>query len=286
MSTVSNVVSRVYRGPVKAVIFDFAGTIVDYGSCAPVAAFQEVFKIHGVPIDAATARGPMGKNKRDHISEILYSPAVANAWKAAHNGNDPNEKDVDTIYEAFTPIQIETARQRGVPIPGAVDTIKQLRSRGIKIGGNSGYNTAIMKAVLEEAKKYDLYVDAMECAGPNNGRPKPWMSTRVAEALDVYPLASCIKVDDTLPGILEGLNSGMWTVGVIKSGNECGLSYDEMQQLEKTNPTELENKLTLARQRMEQTGAHYVIDSVADLLPIVDKINQQLEQGLMWSINK
>lgn len=98
-----------YRGSVKGVIFDFAGTIVDYGSCAPVAAFQEIFRRNGVPIDAATARGPMGKNKRDHISEILYSPAVANAWKTSHNGNEPNEKDVDSLYEAFTPIQVEVS---------------------------------------------------------------------------------------------------------------------------------------------------------------------------------
>lgn len=143
-----------------------------------------------------------------------------------------------------------------------------------------------MQAVLEEAKKANLYVDAMECAGSNNGRPKPWMSTRVAEALDIYPLAACVKVDDTIPGILEGLNAGMWTVGVIKSGNECGLSYDEMQELEKTNPQELQRKLAQARQRMEQAGAHYIIDSVADLVPVIDKINTVLEKGLVWSIDK
>jgi hypothetical protein len=96
----------VYRGGVKGVIFDFAGTIVDFGSCAPVAAFQECFRRGGVPITAAVARGPMGKNKRDHISEILYSPDVAAQWAKAH-GNAPSETDVDALYTSFTPIQVE-----------------------------------------------------------------------------------------------------------------------------------------------------------------------------------
>jgi hypothetical protein len=98
--------ARVYRGGVKGVIFDFAGTIVDFGSCAPVAAFQECFRRGGVPITAAVARGPMGKNKRDHISEILYSPDVAAQWAKAH-GNAPSETDVDALYTSFTPIQVE-----------------------------------------------------------------------------------------------------------------------------------------------------------------------------------
>ena len=35
---------RAYAGPVRAVVFDWAGTTVDYGSRAPVAAFAEVFR--------------------------------------------------------------------------------------------------------------------------------------------------------------------------------------------------------------------------------------------------
>ena len=34
---------------IQAVIFDWAGTTVDYGCFAPVQAFQEAFAHHGVP---------------------------------------------------------------------------------------------------------------------------------------------------------------------------------------------------------------------------------------------
>lgn len=150
-----------YMGPVRAVIFDWAGTIVDYGSCAPAEAFCEVFKRAGVSIDVATARGPMGKNKRDHISEIIYAPHVSTLWRTVH-GQAPTEADIDKVYAAFTPVQVEVVKRRSAPIPGALATIAALRAQGIKIGSCSGYNTEIMAAVLEGAVAHGLKVDAME----------------------------------------------------------------------------------------------------------------------------
>lgn len=147
---------------IRAVIFDWAGTIVDYGSCAPAEAFVEVFRRAGVAIDVATARGPMGKNKRDHISEIIYAPHVAAAWARAHSGAAPTETDIDAIYAAFTPVQVEVVKRRAAPIPGALATIAALRARGIKVGSCSGYNAEIMAAVMEGAAAQGLTVDAME----------------------------------------------------------------------------------------------------------------------------
>lgn len=151
-----------FTGPIRAVIFDWAGTIVDYGSCAPAEAFIEVFRRAGVAIDTATARGPMGKNKRDHISEIIYAPHVVPAWKAAHGGAAPTEADIDAIYAAFTPVQVEVVKRRAAPVPGALAAIAALRARGIKVGSCSGYNPEIMAAVMEGAAAHGLTVDAME----------------------------------------------------------------------------------------------------------------------------
>jgi len=264
---------------VIAVVFDFAGTIVDYGSCAPLAAFQDVFAASGVPISAEIARGPMGKNKRDHIAEILSVPSVSKAWTVAHGGVAPGEKDIDTIYANFTPVQIAAARSRATPIPGALEAFQALRSRGIKVGGNSGYNQEIMDAVVEEASKFGLVVDAVECAGPSNGRPKPWMSTRVLEKLDCFPLSACVKVDDTLPGIIEGRNAGMWTVGVARSGNELGLTKAEADELESKQPKEYAERMQRAEARFKEAGAHFVIDSVATIEQVVNTIEKLMKEG-------
>lgn len=50
---------------IEAVIFDWAGTTVDYGCFAPVKAFMEAFAHHGVPVTMEETRKPMGMLKRD-----------------------------------------------------------------------------------------------------------------------------------------------------------------------------------------------------------------------------
>ncbi len=272
--------ARAYTGPLRGIIFDWAGTIVDHGSCAPAEAFVEVFTRFGVPISAETARGPMGKNKREHITDLLYAPRERAAWAAAHGGVAPGEADVDAIYAAFTPVQVEVVKRRAAPIAGAVAAIAALRARGVAVGSCSGYNAEIMAAVQAGARAHGLVIDVAECAGPANGRPKPWMSTRAAEALDAYPLWACAKVDDTVPGIAEGLNAGMWTVGVARSGNEFGLDADADAALLRDAPADHARRLEGARERLRAAGAHFVIDSVADILPVVDEINKRLAAGV------
>ena len=49
------------------VIFDWAGTMVDFGCRAPVAALLEAFKIQGVEISEAAARADMGMAIGTHL---------------------------------------------------------------------------------------------------------------------------------------------------------------------------------------------------------------------------
>ena len=51
----------------KAAVFDWAGTVIDHGSLAPMGVFVKTFAGFGVAITIAEARGPMGMAKRDHI---------------------------------------------------------------------------------------------------------------------------------------------------------------------------------------------------------------------------
>jgi phosphonoacetaldehyde hydrolase len=267
-----------FRGPVSAVIFDWAGTIVDYGSLAPVVAFRALFAGAGVPIDEATARGPMGRNKRDHIADILLrAPGVASAWASAR-GAAPGEADVDALYAQFTPLQVAAARARGAPVPGALAALAALRAAGVRVGSCSGYNAEILDAVVAAAAAHGLRVDAAEPANAagSNGRPKPWLSTRVAEALDAYPLAAVVKVDDTLPGIAEGLHAGMWTVGVTRTGNELGLDLADADALP---AAELARRLAAAAQRFRAAGAHFVVESVAEVPAVVEEINKRMARG-------
>src|SRR6478735_6498595 len=81
---------------IKAVIFDWAGTVIDYGSLAPMGAFVETFGEFGVQISIDEARGPMGMAKRPHIAAIMALPRVAETWSKRH-GRAPAEADIDAV---------------------------------------------------------------------------------------------------------------------------------------------------------------------------------------------
>jgi phosphonoacetaldehyde hydrolase len=95
-------------------------------------------------------------------------------------------------------------------------------------------------------------------------------------ALQIWPVEACLKVDDTVVGIEEGLNAGMWTVAVALSGNEVGLTAAELATLRAADREALRAR---AYARLHQAGAHYVIDSIADLLPCVERIDARLADG-------
>ena len=100
---------------IKAVIFDWAGTVVDYGSRAPVNAFLELFARHGVTATVEQARAPMGAHKREHIREMLAMPAISAAWQAKHH-RAPSDADLDHLYKEFI-LQTEVIARHADVLP-------------------------------------------------------------------------------------------------------------------------------------------------------------------------
>jgi phosphonoacetaldehyde hydrolase len=267
---------RSYRGKIQAVLLDWAGTTMDYGCMAPAVVFVEVFKRAGVPISVEEARVPMGAHKRVHIQKITQLDSVRKRWQEKH-GRQPTEKDVDAMFEAFVPLQVKCLSDYSEMIPGALKTVKAMRDRGYKIGSTTGYNTEMMKVNLKDAKKQGYEPDSTVCASDvPQARPYPYMCLQNMINLGVSPVEACVKIDDTRPGIEEGLNAGMWTIGLAVSGNEIGLPLKEVKKLPKA---EFEMKRSAAYVRMYQTGAHYVVDSIADVLPCLDDIEARLARG-------
>ncbi|MDQ3249800.1 MAG: phosphonoacetaldehyde hydrolase [Chloroflexota bacterium] len=267
---------RTYRGPLQAIVLDWAGTIIDYGCYAPAVVFSEVFKRQGVPITMEEARAPMGAYKKVHIRQITQMETVAERWQAEHQRR-PTEADVDVMFQAFVPLQLAVLADYADLIPGTLDAIADFRQRGLKIGSTTGYSGEMMQIVQAEARRRGYVPDVIICATDvPAGRPEPWMCVQNALQLRVYPFEACVKVDDTLPGIEEGLNCGMWTIGLVQTGNEIGLNADEIAQLE---PATLQAKKDRAYQRMKQCGAHYVVDGIWDVPAVLDDIHVRLSRG-------
>ena len=267
---------RTYQGPVKLVILDWAGTTMDYGCYAPAVVFIEVYSRKGVDISIEEAREPMGAHKLVHIRKISQIPAVARRWQEVH-GRPCTEEDVQAMFEEFVPLQLDCLAEYADLIPGTLDTVAELRARGIKIGSTTGYTREMMELLLREAADRGYEPDATVCASDvPAGRPEPWMCLANAQTLGIFPMEACVKIGDTLPDIDEGLNAGMWTIGLAKTGNEVGLNEQEIAELP---AAELQRRLDRAYQRMAQSGAHYVVDTVAEVLPLIDQIQERLASG-------
>jgi phosphonoacetaldehyde hydrolase len=267
---------RSYRGPVQAVIFDWAGTTVDFGSLAPVAAFTRLFAAQGIDLSLAEARGPMGTEKREHIRQLCALPRVAAAWCELH-GAMADEAAIDRLYQEFVPLQIAAIRDSAQLIPRCREVMTALRGRGIRIGANTGYSRDMLAVLAAAAAEQGYRPDSSICATEvPRGRPFPHMSLKNAIELEVENVHACVKVDDTVPGIEEGLNAGMWTVAVAISGNEVGLSPADWEAL---SPAEQQQRRYAAYARLRASGAHYVIDSIADLLPYIEVIERRLARG-------
>ena len=267
---------RRYRGKIQAVLLDWAGTTMDYGCMAPAVVFVEVFKLQGVPITMDEARAPMGAHKRVHIQKIAQLDAVRQRWEEARR-RPPAEADVDRMFADFVPLQLGCLSDYSDLIPGTLDAVDAMRRRGMKIGSTTGYLRDMMAINLRDAKRQGYEPDSTVCASDvPAGRPLPYMCLQNVINLGVSPVEACVKVDDTVPGVEEGLNAGMSTIGLAVSGNEIGLPLAEVRALE---PAELGRRRQRACDRMYQAGAHYVVDSIADVLPCLDAIEERLARG-------
>jgi len=261
---------------VKAVIFDVSGTVLDYGSRGPVVAFVELFARHGVAVSEAEARRPMGSHKKDHLWAMLSDASICGRWAKA-TGQQPSRELLDKLYEEFPAIMKEVLERHSDVIPGVPDITRQLRSRGIRIANTTGFDAGMMdnlkKRAAEAGYSTELWVTP-DLVG--QGRPYPWMAYYAARQLGVFPMSTFVKVGDTPIDVAEGHNAGMWTVSVVRSGSEVGLSEQESKAM---SSSERDRLLAAARQRLEANRPHYIIDTVADLMPIIDEVSSRINRG-------
>jgi len=261
---------------IPAVFLDWAGTVVDHGSIAPVQALEDIFAEFGVAVPRPLVRRYMGLAKKDHIRKLLEEPEVIEQWLSAHPVS-PDETDVVRMYARFEPQMMALLAGYSTVITGAASTAEALRARGIQIAGTTGYTRPMLEQLQSLAAQQGYRTDASlvpEDVGA--GRPYPWMLFRLAIDLRIYPLSSCVKVGDTESDIHEGRNAGMWTIGLTRSGNSVGLTEEEWARLD---PSEQSRRLALAGEELRQAGAHYTAESVAHILPIIDEIEQRIANG-------
>ena len=253
------VFNRSYRGQVKAVILDWSGTTADAYVLAPAVVFVDVFRKHGVEISMAEARGPMGLRKDLHIKALTEVPEIAARWEGVH-GKRPDQEEVDAMFADFVPMQLACLREYTALLPGVAETTQRLQAEGLKIGSSTGFIRPMVDILEEDAKKQGYVPDASVAGDEvvNGARPKPFMVYRNLDLLDVHPIQSVVKVDDTVSGVGEALEAGCWGVGIARYSNY--MDIDSLEHEKSLPEAEMQRRLAFTRETLRKAGAHYIID--------------------------
>ena len=279
MSNQENYVySRAYRGEVKGLILDWSGTTADEYVLAPAVVFVDVFKKYNVEISMGEARGPMGLRKDLHILELTKVPEIRERWKGVH-GKYPDQSDVDKMFADFVPMQLDCLRNYTTLLPHVAEVTQKFQKQGIKIGSSTGFVRSMVDILEEDAKKQGYTPDASVAGDEvvNGARPKPFMVYRNLDLMNVHPIQSVVKVDDTVSGVGEALEAGCWGVGIARYSNY--MDMDTLEEAGSLAEEEIQRRLIKTREILQKAGSHYVIDTFDQLVDVVDDINLRLSRG-------
>jgi phosphonoacetaldehyde hydrolase len=262
----------------KAVIFDWAGTTVDFGSLCPIGAFKSAFAARGVSVQADDIHKFMGMRKRDHIQAVLGLPEVSNRWLSV-NQKAPTSNDIESLYDQAENLIVDTISQYSTPTPHLLEAIQTARSRGLKVGSTSGYTVRMMERLAASARRKGYSPDVWVASDQvPQGRPMPWMIFKNMEELGVCPPCTVVKVGDTLQDVAEGINAGVWSVAVVESSSMVGKSMAELAAM----PLKIKDVLfRKVRKQYAEAGAHFIIKNLSELGDVLDWVESRLEKGMM-----
>ena len=247
----------------QLVIFDWAGTTVDYGSFAPVHAFALAFGKFGLTPTVEEIRAPMGMLKRDHIRTMLAMPRLHQQWEEKQ-GSALGDAAVEKIYGVFETSLLESLSQYATPKPGVMETAANLKEMGLFIGSTTGYTDKMMSVVAPQAAAQGYAPDAW--FSPDSvrglGRPYPYMIFANMARFQVPSVECVVKVGDTVADIQEGKHAGVRSLGVLEGSSVMGYTQAEYEALP---PAEREAAKEKARAVFFLAGADDVLDNIAQL---------------------
>lgn len=248
----------------QLVIFDWAGTTVDYGCFAPVNAFALAFQTMGIHPTVEEIRRPMGMLKRDHIRTMLEMDTIRSQWVEKY-GQEPTEDAVESIYGVFEDSLMRSLADYAAPKPGTVETVAKLREMGLKIGSTTGYTDAMMAVVVPGAAAQGYAPDAW--FSPDSvegmGRPYPYMIYENMRTFQIPSVDAVVKVGDTVADIREGKQAGVRSLGVLEGSSVMGYTQQEYDALSQEEQQAAKDR---ARKIFLEAGADDVLDRL-DQLP-------------------
>jgi len=269
---------RIYQGGIKAAVLDWSGTLADAYVIAPAVVFVEVFANQGVEISMQEARGPMGLRKDLHIKMLTEDPVIAARWQSI-KGAAPTQADVDAMFKDFVPAQVACLPKYTALLPGIKEVVNGLQAQGIKIGVSTGFTRVMVDVLLKDVIAQGVTPDATVAGDEvvNGARPAPHMVFRNLDLMNISDVKSVVKCDDTVSGVGEALNAGCWGVGLVRYSNY--MNINTLEEEATLSAADMAARMAHSRKILEQSGAHYVIDSLVELPAVIEDINARLARG-------
>lgn len=258
----------------KLVVFDWAGTTVDYGCVAPLAVFEKIFEDKNIHLTREEILKPMGMGKRDHIEALLSTEEATRQWKEQYHC-EWTQADIDEMFAQFNEELIGVLEQYCTPIDGVLETVSKLKKMGLFIGSTTGYTRQMMDIVEKGAKEQGYapdYTVTSEMTG--YGRPYPYMLFENMRHFEVYPPCCVVKVGDTASDMKEGKNAGAWSVGILEGSSAANMTPELAATLSKE---EQKAHFDKAQEILREAGADYVIHSIRELPEVIEEINKRME---------
>ncbi|MCL4132725.1 UNVERIFIED_CONTAM: hypothetical protein GTU68_038097 [Idotea baltica] len=253
----------------KAIIFGWTGTVIDFGSRAPVLALAQTLAEHDIDASESDICAPMGLAMWDHVAEVLHLPSINTAW-VDQRGRAPSAEDVEAVYQSLLPKLEDAIADHSTLVPGARETLSGLRARGYKIGATTAYPRSIIEPTLPSIGAQGFSLDTMICSDDlAEARPGPLVIYQCLVDMAVYPTSSVIKVASSVPGIAEGIAAGCMTIGVALSGHYAGQTPEDIREMDDSQIASLRER---AVRELMAAGAHHVIDTVADLPDLLERL--------------
>lgn len=255
---------------IKCVIFDWAGTVVDFGSYAPVKAFKDSFEAFNIKVSDKEIREPMGMLKWNHIEAVLKMPNISEQWLSVY-GRNWDKNDVDMVYDKSEKTIMSILHNYANLKPYVLETIKMLKQKGIKIGSTTGYTNEMMEVIAPIAEKNGYKPDIWFSPNSVNnfGRPYPYMIFKNLEHLNILSVNEVVKIGDTIADIKEAKNAGVIAIGIIEGSSLMGLSQEEFENM---SELEIEKICNNVEKEYFSNGADYVIKNLSELEVLIESL--------------
>ena len=206
---------------IKAVLWDLDGVLVDTGEFHYLA-WADTFQKHNIPFSRGLFEHTFGMNNWGTLTTIL--------------GSKPDQALHDQLSEQKEENFREIITGQTRPLPGVIETLDFLKSKGIRQAIASSAPWENIDALVD-ALSLRGYFDAIVSGNQMPGKPAPDVFLAAARAVDVLP-QNCLVIEDAAAGVAGAKSAGMLCLAVTN-----------------TNPAE----------KLHQ--ADYILDSLLELKP-------------------